>query len=147
MKIQPFVVAPKDLSRPLNVIGVSVTVLASSAATRGYEITLQEGGDGAGPPPHCHAWDESFYVIRGEVECSLGAETVSGGAGTLFHVPAGTLHGFRFRAGGGAMIEIAGHGSQATRMFSRIDREVAPEAPDFGKVIGIMREYGVSVAA
>ena len=55
MKAQPFVVTPKDYNRALNVIGTKVTVLASNTATQGYEITLQEGDEGTGPPPHSHS--------------------------------------------------------------------------------------------
>lgn len=147
MNRQPFVVAPDDHPRRLNVIGVSITVLASRAATRGYEITVQEGAEGAGPPPHSHPWDESFYVFRGTVECSLGADSVVGAPGTLIHLPAGTVHSFRFGAGGGAMIEIAGQGSRATEIFSRIDREVSPAAPDLAQVAEILEQCGVRIAA
>ena len=63
MKPQPFVLKPEDYDPALNVIGTKVTVLASNAATQAYEITLQKGDEGMGPPPHSHNWDESFYVI------------------------------------------------------------------------------------
>jgi len=49
-----------------------VTVLASNAATQGYEITRAQGEVGVGPPPHSHNWDESFYVLAGEVEFTCG---------------------------------------------------------------------------
>ena len=68
MKAQPFVVTPADYAPPLHVLGTKVTVLASNTATHAYEITLQQGNEGTGPPLHSHNWDESFYVIRGEVE-------------------------------------------------------------------------------
>ena len=54
MKPQPFIVSPDDYEPALNVIGTKVTVLASSAATQGYEITLQQGDEGMGPPLHSH---------------------------------------------------------------------------------------------
>ena len=71
MKAEPFVVSPKTCEPALNVLGVSVTVLASNVQTQGYEITLQSGGEGVGPPPHRHDWDESFFVLRGSVEFSI----------------------------------------------------------------------------
>lgn len=63
MKPQPFIVSPNDYEPALNVLGTKVTVLASNAATQGYEITLQQGDEGMGPPLHSHDWDESFYVL------------------------------------------------------------------------------------
>lgn len=147
MNIQPFVVMPEHYPLPLDVIGVKVTVLASSATTQGYEITLQEGGEGSGPPPHSHDWDESFFVVRGNVECSLGNQNSHAGPGTLVHLPAGTVHSFRFGAGGGAMIEISGPDGSATELFASIDREIAPGPPEIPRLIGILREHGVKVAA
>ncbi len=43
-----------------------MTVLASNEATQSYGITLQQGEEGAGPP-HCHDWDEAFYILKGEI--------------------------------------------------------------------------------
>src|SRR5215472_18568793 len=57
-----FVVTPDRHSHSLNVVGEKVTVLASGAQTGGYEIFLQVGPEGSGPPPHNHPWDKSFYV-------------------------------------------------------------------------------------
>lgn len=57
-------------------LGTKITVLASNAATHGYEITLQEGEEGSWPPPHSHDWDESFYVLRGNVEISFEDESM-----------------------------------------------------------------------
>ena len=50
MKPQPFIVVPEDYPKPLDVVGEQVTVLASGAATQGYEIFLQRGPEGSGPP-------------------------------------------------------------------------------------------------
>ena len=76
MKPQTLVVTPESYPQPLNVVGELVTVLASGDATAGYEIFLQEGPEGSGPPPHSHPWDESFFVTRGTVDqdsCILAA--------------------------------------------------------------------------
>jgi hypothetical protein len=48
---EPFVVTADQASRPLNVVGEKITVLASGAQTGGYEIFLQVGPEGSGPPP------------------------------------------------------------------------------------------------
>lgn len=70
-------------------------MLASKQATGGYEVFLQEGDEGTGPPPHEHAWDESFYVIEGEIEFGIGDDQMTARPGTLVHMPAGTVHWFR----------------------------------------------------
>ena len=147
MKPQPFVVTPQNYNRALNVIGTKVTVLASNAATQGYEITVQEGPEGTGPPPHSHDWDEAFFVLNGTVEFTYGDKTVLAVPGTLVHLPGGTVHSFRYGPGGGKTLEITGQGSLASQMFTAIDKEVPPGPPDIPKLVEILNKNGVTVAA
>ena len=146
MKPEPFVVTPKDYARGLNVVGETITVLASNVATQGYEIFLQQGDEGTGPPPHSHDWDESFYVVTGSVEISYGDETVTAAPGTLVHLPAGTIHSFRFGVGGGEMISVTGQSGHATRLFTTIDQEIPAGPPDIPKLIAVAERCGVTVA-
>lgn len=138
------IVKPGDRSTALNVIGVKVTVLVSDSISKGQQITLQSGDEGAGPPPHHHDWDESFYVTRGQVQFSCNGEATTCLPGTLVHVPAGTIHAFSFGPGGGEMLEVTGAGSKAIRMFSALDREIPPGPLDVPKVVQVAGEYGVA---
>lgn len=147
MKTKPFIVAPNDYDEAMNVLGVRISILASNVATRGYEITLQEGDEGSGPPPHHHDWDESFFVVRGDVEINYEGNSTMCGPGTLAHIPAGTVHGYRFCAGGGQMLEITGRGGRATEVFANVSKEIAPDSPDLPKLVAVLSENGVTVAA
>ena len=144
MNAQAFVVRPKDYPRPLNIVGEQVTVLASGAATGGYEIFLQERPEGSGPPPHSHPWDESFFVTRGEVDFSIDGADQTALTGTLVHLPAGTLHAFRFGQGGGTMVSMTSR-LGASSLFAELDREIAPDQPDIGKLVAIAGRHGLSV--
>jgi quercetin dioxygenase-like cupin family protein len=146
MDTKPFIVDPNDYARALDVVGMKITVLASNAATNGCEITVQEGDEGTGPPPHSHKWDETFFVLEGTVEFSYGNKTKSCGPGTLVHLPGGTVHGFCFGAGGGKMLEFTGAGSSASQMFTNIDREIPPGPPDIPKLVELLKKNGVTVA-
>ena len=146
MKPQAFVLTPNDYDPALNVLGTKVTVLASNVATQGYEITLQQGDEGMGPPLHSHNWDESFFVLKGQVEFSYEDKTVMCMPGTFVHVPAGTVHGFRYAAAGGEMIELTGQGGLATQMFTAISKEIPPGPPDIPKVLEVLKQNGVTVA-
>ena len=143
---EPFVVTPDQASRPLNVVGEKITVLASGAQTGGYEIFLQVGPEGSGPPPHNHPGDESFYVIKGEIAFGIGDSEMVASAGTLVHLPAGTTHWFRFGKGGGEMVSVTSRES-ASRMFTDFDREISPERPDVSKLAEIGARYGLDVPA
>ena len=149
MKAQPFIVTPKDYSPPLNVVGTKVTVLASNVATQAYEITLQQGDEGTGPPPHSHDWDESFYVLKGTVEFTCLGKTEICTPGTLVHVPAGTVHSFRYSSDGGEMLEFTGQGGFATKMFSAVSETMPPGAPqpdDVPKLLDVFKQNGVTVS-
>src|SRR5215831_19131792 len=147
MKAQPFVVMPKDYDPALNVLGVKVTVLASNTATQAYEITRQQGQQGMGPPPHSHNWDESFYVVAGDVEFTCAGKTAVCPPGTLVHVPAGAVHSFRYLADGCDVLELTGQGGIASQMFTAVDREIASGRPEIAKVLEVLKQNGVTVQA
>jgi len=143
MSSKQFVVKPDDRRTALNVLGTKVAVLVSESDSKVQQITLQSGAEGMGPPPHSHDWDESFYVTRGQIQFTCAGQTTMCFAGTLVHVPAGTVHAFSYGPGGGEMLEITGAGSKAVQMFSALDRELPPGLPDVQKVLQVAGEYGV----
>jgi quercetin dioxygenase-like cupin family protein len=140
----PFIVAPGGAPRSLNVVGEKITVLASGAQTCGYEIFLQAGPEGSGPPPHSHPWDESFYIMKGEIAFGIDNNETTALPGTLVHLPAGTTHWFRFGKGGGEMVSMTSR-EGASHLFEDIDRELSPEKPDLGKLIEVGRRHGLAV--
>jgi quercetin dioxygenase-like cupin family protein len=143
MTVQPLVVAPQDRPKSLSVVGEQVTVLASAAQTGSYEIFLQAGPEGSGPPPHNHPWDEAFYVIRGEVAFGVGNLERVAVPGTLVQLPGGTTHRFRYGPGGGEMLSMTPR-EGASEFFADVDRNVSPQDPDLGKFIGIAEAHGLS---
>jgi quercetin dioxygenase-like cupin family protein len=70
-----------------------VTGEESDGAYFAMEALVPPGG---GPPPHVHTReDETFYVLDGELEFLLGAETITAGPGDFVNVPRDTVHRFR----------------------------------------------------
>jgi len=145
MKTPYFVLAPEGHASPLNVVGTQVTVLASNAETQSFGITLQRGDEGTGPPPHRHDWDESFYVLEGQVEFLCEGQGHTCLPGTLVHVTRGTLHGFQYGPGGGRMLEITGQDALAAQMFTAVHNEIAPGPPDIPKLLAVLERNGVTV--
>src|SRR5437870_4123368 len=47
-----------------------------------------------GPPPHTHPGSESVYVLEGRLRYHIGDQTIDGGPGSFFHIPAGTVERF-----------------------------------------------------
>lgn len=140
----PIFLTPDVSPRPLNIVGEQLTVLASGDQTGSYEIFLQDGPEGSGPPPHSHDWDECFYVISGQLTFGVGGEERSATAGSFVHLPAGTEHWFRFGPGGARMVSVTSR-EGAAKMFAEFDREISPDAPDLGKLVAIGRKHGVTI--
>ncbi|WP_166265592.1 cupin domain-containing protein [Marinobacter caseinilyticus] len=145
MNKKHFIVKPGDRNAALCVVGINVTVLVSAADSKSQQVTLQSGDEGAGPPPHSHDWDETFYVMSGDVKFTCAGETTVCEPGTLVHIPAGTVHAFSYGADGGEMLEVTGMGSNAVEMFTALDREIPPGPLDVSKVVRVAGEYGVTV--
>ncbi len=141
MTARPFIVTPADYADALDIVGEHVTVLASGEVTGGYEIFLQRGPEGSGPPPHTHTWDESFFVVKGEIAFGIGADSKTASPGTLVHLPAGTTHWFRFGPGGGEMISMTSR-LGASKMFSEMAREIAPVSPDLEQLAEVLGRHG-----
>jgi len=145
MAVKPFVVTPKDYAPALDLVGEKLTILASGEATGGYELFLQRGPEGSGPPPHSHPWDESFYVVSGRIDFGIGEESTTATPGTLVHLPAGTVHWFRFCAGGGEMFSMTSR-LGASKFFTDAARELSPVNPDLEKFTEVGARYGLKLA-
>lgn len=137
----PMIVPETERAAPLSVGGFFITVLAADTDTGGNEFFHQRGEEGKGPGPHFHPWDETFYVLEGELHCGVaGVETVAV-PGTLVHVPGGTIHWFRFGKGGCAMLTVTSAGN-AARMFTDFDKGVTWESPDRAQLIALAAKHG-----
>ena len=104
---------PDDLARTLAVasandeklphiglIGDTYTFLLSGKDTAGrfclIDMYVPSGG---GPPPHRHDFEETFYILEGEIEATFrGAKSVLP-AGDTLHIPANAPHQFHNSSG------------------------------------------------
>lgn len=140
----PIVVTPSERPKPLDLVGEEMTVLLAGDQTGGYEVFLQVGREGSGPPPHHHPWDEAFFVIRGEVTFGADGEESTAAPGTLVHVPGGTTHWFKAGEGGAEMLSITSPAGAAA-FFTAISRDGSGKVPDFEEVIRIAASHGSTI--
>ena len=146
MSPKPFVVQPENRNAPLNVVASDkIWVLAAKEATQGYEVFLQEGLPGSGPRSHSHDWDETFFVIDGDLKFSINGEEMTAKAGTFVHLPAGTLHEFKIGENGAKMISITGAGSNASSLFSELAAENSKASPSQKNLIEIIAKNGMHI--
>ena len=63
------------------------------------------------------------------------------------HVPAGTVHSFRYLDDACDVLELTGQGGLATQMFTAIGREIPPGPPEVPKLLEVLKQNGVTVQA
>jgi quercetin dioxygenase-like cupin family protein len=143
---QPLILSPRETSKPLNVGGFQITVLATVEQTGDYELFRIAGPEGTGPGPHYHAWDESFFVLSGAVHCGVDSTQTLATVGTVIHVPGGSTHWFRFAEGGGEFFSVTSRGN-ASKMFAAFDQGVNWADPDRQALVALAASYGQTVIA
>jgi quercetin dioxygenase-like cupin family protein len=81
----------------LSVVGDTYTVLLSGEQTAGrFTLIDMLVPAGSGPPPHRHAFEETFHVLEGSIEVALRDDPpVRLEAGETANVPGGAPHAFR----------------------------------------------------
>ena len=140
---KPVVVTPQHPAPTLDLLGEHMTVLAHGSQTGSFEVFVQTGVEGAGPPPHHHPWDEAFLVTDGTLTIEVdGLDPVAAMAGCFVHVPANTVHSFRFGAGGGAMVSVTSQAGAAD-FFAEV--AALPEGSDLAAVVAIGAGRGLTI--
>ena len=132
-----YIRAEQDRAPAYQVLGEEIQVIASGEETGGYEVFVQKGGPNLGPPPHAHDWDESFYIMKGQVEVGVGGETRLCGPGALAHIPAGTPHWYRFVTDGEILSVTSRLG--ASTFFAEVDQN------DAESTIAAALDHGVTL--
>jgi mannose-6-phosphate isomerase-like protein (cupin superfamily) len=92
-----------------------------------FEFDLDPATDGAGPHLHRQHVD-SFYVLDGELELTVGGRTVVARPGELLPVPPGTVHSFRNASPG--HVRFLNLHTPGMRFDEYIRRMDAGEKPD-----------------
>jgi quercetin dioxygenase-like cupin family protein len=97
VKVAPITVNAQD-GQSLSVVGDTYRILMTGEQTDGafaaIDMLIPPNG---GPGPHAHAkFQESFYVIEGEVEFKSEISTYTAKKGSFVNIPlGGIVHGFK----------------------------------------------------
>jgi quercetin dioxygenase-like cupin family protein len=89
-----------DRPTAMRVAGFDIQALVSGDQAQCFEAFYTSGANNTGPAPHCHPWDETFFVIRGPVMFGVADQEQPIETGTLLHVPGGVRHWWRFEVEG-----------------------------------------------
>ncbi|WP_156119902.1 cupin domain-containing protein [Leptolyngbya sp. KIOST-1] len=91
----PKVLAPGEGDR-FQMLTHEMVVKVDRTATQDQWV-MYEASDtlGNGAPLHTHPWEETFYILSGELEVTIGRREVVAAAGASIYFPANIAHGFR----------------------------------------------------
>jgi quercetin dioxygenase-like cupin family protein len=137
--------------RMVQLLGALITFRATTRETGGafsmVEVALKPG---VAVPLHRHADSESFQILEGEVEFTIGRETLRRGAGDFVHVPGNLSHGFRQVGDGvGRVLAISMPGLAHEGFFLEAGDPVAywafpPAAPpDLPRIVRAGLRHGI----
>src|SRR6516165_8017560 len=91
---------PTAGGRKVNVLGIPMVIRIHGSDTGGV-VSAVESHDlpGGGPPPHIHhREDETFQILEGEYEWTVGGKTFIAQKGATIFAPRGIPHTYRYLA-------------------------------------------------
>jgi quercetin dioxygenase-like cupin family protein len=132
-----------DASDHLLVLGETLRPLLTNAMGSSLEIFDTSGPADAGPPPHCHSWEEVYVVLDGELEVIIDGESHVISPGGVAHVPGGVTHSYR-NLTDARFLTITTYG-EASQFFTQVAREVEMSPPDIPGVIRVAASHGVEI--
>lgn len=129
----------------LSVLGMRLKFLCSGEDTHGrYSSMLNTVPKGLGAPPHKHPWDESFYVVKGQVELYLDDTVTVMNPGDYALVPANHVHAFKGLSDEEGLLLAFEYPSHSKQFFQEINDTVQQIPEDLGKMPDIGNRHKVT---
>ena len=130
--------------RPLNVLGMPLTMLCEAQETGGsWSLFEEEVALGMGSPPHRHDWDEAYYILDGEVDFEIEGRPVRSRAGDFNYLPRNTVHAFKGASASPARVLIFAAPAHGSEFFQELSEEVRNLPEDAPKIAAIGKRHGV----
>lgn len=124
-------------------------ILSGEDTAGGYSLSdfTMAAPPAPGPPPHVHEdADECVYVLEGRLEMGVGAERMTGTAGSVMLAPRGALHSLVNVGTGPArfIVVLAAPGFEGFWREMADLRARAGGPPDPDVVLALQRKYHMS---
>jgi quercetin dioxygenase-like cupin family protein len=103
-------------------------VLLRSEESHGHVAIVELSGGGR-PPLHHHDFDETFYLLEGELTFQLGDDVFTRGAGELAFAPRGVSHTYANLTGTSARALLVITPAGFERYFDRIAARITGTEP------------------
>jgi quercetin dioxygenase-like cupin family protein len=136
---------PSEGGKKISVLGIPMVIRLHGADTNGI-VSAVESHDvpGGGPPPHIHSReDETFQILEGEYEWTVGGNTFVAQAGATIFAPRGIPHTYRYlgQTPGRLMCVITPAGFEG--FFEAIAALTSEEQRNIPLVMDIAKNFGL----
>jgi quercetin dioxygenase-like cupin family protein len=138
---------PSTGGRKLQVLGIPMVLRIHGRETGGI-VSVVESHDvpGGGPPMHIHRReDETFQILEGEYEWTVGGKTFVAQKGATIFAPRGVPHTYRYlgKTPGRLMCVITPAGFEG--FFEEIGGLPPEQQQEIPRVLEIARKYELEV--
>lgn len=120
----------------------------SGGALTVFDYTLEV--DGITPPPHQHAFAETFYILEGTVTFQLDGRQVRASAGSAVHIPGGVSHALANNSGAAVRFLVMAAPAGIEDYFRELRELIAtlppgpPDVKQFGpRIDALMCRHGI----
>ena len=138
---------PNDGGKQVNILGIPMVIRIRGRDTGGV-VSAVESHDvpGGGPPPHIHhREDETFQILEGDYEWTVGGKTFIAQKGTTIFAPRGVPHTYRYlgQTPGRLMCVITPSGFEG--FFEEIGALSPQQQQDIPRVMEIGKKFGLEI--
>lgn len=122
----------------------TMTLKVSNRDTQGQWV-MYEATDTVnnGAPLHTHPWEETFYILDGELEVRLGNRTVLAQTGTSIYFPENIAHNFRIVSPTVRLLVILPGSADA--FYREVGQKITALPPDPDTFQAICAKYNVGL--
>lgn len=136
---------PSTGGKRLDVLGIPMVIRIHGRETGGASSVVESHDvPNGGPPPHIHRReDETFQVLEGEYEFTVGGKSFVAEKGTTIFAPRGIPHSYRYlgRDPGRLMCVIVPAGFEG--FFEAIGALTPGQQQSVERVIAIAKDFGL----
>jgi quercetin dioxygenase-like cupin family protein len=138
---------PNDGGKSVNILGIPMLIRIHGRDTGGT-VSVVESHDvtGGGPPPHIHhREDETFQILEGEYEWTVGGKTFIAKKGATIFAPRGVPHTYRYLGATPGRLMCVINPSGFEGFFEEIGALSPQQQSDIPRVMGIAQKYGLEI--
>lgn len=132
--------------RSLTILGASGATLLRADQTGGvFSLMEVVNPPGTGVPPHAHRHeDETFCILDGLAELTVGGRQMHAGPGDVVFLPRNVPHAYRAAGGRSLRMHVIVTPGGLERFFEELSALPASDPPDMATVSAVCARHGIS---